>query len=241
VPRKRALYVTAKNLQVYAASMAEIILNPEKYGYIPCPTCHGYGEPLKDPGIPVCGRCQGKGTIHGQYGWTTCRECHGLGTLRVDTKCPDCRGHGVVLKSNAETEKVEHYDIVVEQKKQDYAVSAGGENYLLHNANDAVKAVRLLWELGVFDRVLGHSQDSSIETKDLTAPFADQEWDAGTVELQRLSEPGVKYISRSRREQFQAKQREQQQREQMGVTEQEMKELQKHAPKIRRRTPESLS
>ena len=42
----------------------EIMLNPEKFGYIQCPHCNGYGWSLKDPeGVNICIRCGGSGLI----------------------------------------------------------------------------------------------------------------------------------------------------------------------------------
>ena len=42
----------------------EIMLNPEKFGYIQCPHCSGYGSSLKDPeGVNICKRCGGSGFI----------------------------------------------------------------------------------------------------------------------------------------------------------------------------------
>ena len=42
----------------------EIMLDPEKFGYIQCPHCSGYGSSLKDPeGVNICKRCGGSGLI----------------------------------------------------------------------------------------------------------------------------------------------------------------------------------
>ena len=42
----------------------EIMLDPEKFGYMQCPHCHGYGSSLKDPeGVNICTRCGGSGLI----------------------------------------------------------------------------------------------------------------------------------------------------------------------------------
>ena len=42
----------------------EIMLNPEKYGYMECPHCKGYGSSLKDPeGVDTCTMCLGTGLI----------------------------------------------------------------------------------------------------------------------------------------------------------------------------------
>ena len=36
----------------------EIMLNPEKFEYMQCPHCNGYGSSLKDPeGVNICTRC----------------------------------------------------------------------------------------------------------------------------------------------------------------------------------------
>ncbi len=40
------------------------MLNPEKFGYIQCPHCNGYGSSLEDPeGVNICTRCGGSGLI----------------------------------------------------------------------------------------------------------------------------------------------------------------------------------
>ena len=42
----------------------EIMMNPEKYGYVQCPHCNGYGSSLKDPvGVNQCTRCNGLGLV----------------------------------------------------------------------------------------------------------------------------------------------------------------------------------
>ena len=42
----------------------EIMLNPEKFGYMQCPHCNGYGLSLKDPErVNICTRCDGLGLI----------------------------------------------------------------------------------------------------------------------------------------------------------------------------------
>ncbi|MBU0496695.1 MAG: hypothetical protein KKG04_01910 [Candidatus Thermoplasmatota archaeon] len=41
-----------------------IMMNPQKYGYVECPHCHGYGSSLKDSeGINRCTCCGGSGLI----------------------------------------------------------------------------------------------------------------------------------------------------------------------------------
>jgi DnaJ-class molecular chaperone len=42
----------------------DIMLDPQKYGYIECPHCNGYGSSLKDPdGVDTCTKCNGWGVI----------------------------------------------------------------------------------------------------------------------------------------------------------------------------------
>jgi DnaJ-class molecular chaperone len=42
----------------------EIMLNSEKYCYIQCSHCNGYGSSLKDPeGVDKCTRCHGLGLV----------------------------------------------------------------------------------------------------------------------------------------------------------------------------------
>jgi DnaJ-class molecular chaperone len=42
----------------------EIMLNPEKFGYMKCPHCNGYGSSLKDPeGVNRCTKCSGSGLV----------------------------------------------------------------------------------------------------------------------------------------------------------------------------------
>jgi DnaJ-class molecular chaperone len=42
----------------------EIMLNPEKFGYMQCPHCNGYGSSLKDiEEVDICTRCGGSGLI----------------------------------------------------------------------------------------------------------------------------------------------------------------------------------
>ena len=42
----------------------EIMLDPEKFGYMQCPHYNGYGSSLKDPeGVNICKRCGGSGFI----------------------------------------------------------------------------------------------------------------------------------------------------------------------------------
>ncbi len=42
----------------------EIMLNPEKFGYMQCPHYNGYGSSLKDPeGVNICTKCDGSGLI----------------------------------------------------------------------------------------------------------------------------------------------------------------------------------
>jgi DnaJ-class molecular chaperone len=42
----------------------EIMMNPDKYGYIEYPHCNGYGSSPKDPeGVNRCTRCDGTGLI----------------------------------------------------------------------------------------------------------------------------------------------------------------------------------
>ena len=42
----------------------ELMLNPEKFGYMQCPHCNGYGSSLKDPeGVNICTKCGGWGLI----------------------------------------------------------------------------------------------------------------------------------------------------------------------------------
>ena len=45
-------------------TMAEIMLDPGKYGYKQCPHCNGYGSSLKDPdGVDTCTVCHGSGLV----------------------------------------------------------------------------------------------------------------------------------------------------------------------------------
>lgn len=52
----------------------EQMMDPEKYGLVECPHCHGYGSSLKDPeGVNTCTRCGGSGLVKkpedtGRYG-----------------------------------------------------------------------------------------------------------------------------------------------------------------------------
>ena len=42
----------------------EIMMNPEKYGYVQCEHCNGYGSSFKDPvGVNQCTRCNGLGLV----------------------------------------------------------------------------------------------------------------------------------------------------------------------------------
>lgn len=42
----------------------EIMMNPDKYGYIECPHCNGYGSSFKDPeGVNRCSKCNGDGLV----------------------------------------------------------------------------------------------------------------------------------------------------------------------------------
>ncbi|MHA2279201.1 MAG: hypothetical protein ACXAC2_25760 [Candidatus Kariarchaeaceae archaeon] len=42
----------------------EIMLNPEKFGYMQSPHCNGYGLSLKDPeGVNICTKCGVSGLI----------------------------------------------------------------------------------------------------------------------------------------------------------------------------------
>ena len=42
----------------------DIMLNPEKFGYMQCPNCNGYGSSFKDPkGLNICTRCGDSGLI----------------------------------------------------------------------------------------------------------------------------------------------------------------------------------
>jgi DnaJ-class molecular chaperone len=42
----------------------EIMLNAEKFRYMHCPHCNGYGSSLKDPeGVNICLTCGGSGLI----------------------------------------------------------------------------------------------------------------------------------------------------------------------------------
>lgn len=45
----------------------EIMLDPQKHGYIECPHCNGYGSALKDPdGVDTCTMCDGWGLVKGE-------------------------------------------------------------------------------------------------------------------------------------------------------------------------------
>jgi DnaJ-class molecular chaperone len=42
----------------------EIMMNPEKYGFMQCKHCNGYGSSLKDPeGVNTCTKCGGSGLV----------------------------------------------------------------------------------------------------------------------------------------------------------------------------------
>lgn len=42
----------------------DIMMNPEKFGYIECPHCNGFGSSFKDPeDINVCTQCHGTGLV----------------------------------------------------------------------------------------------------------------------------------------------------------------------------------
>ena len=45
----------------------EAMFNPEKYGYIECEHCNGYGSSLQDPpGVDRCTVCGGSGLVKGE-------------------------------------------------------------------------------------------------------------------------------------------------------------------------------
>ena len=68
---------------------------------VKCEKCNGYGTADGKP-APVCPRCHGTGYVNVQRGFfamqTPCPECNGLGH-KIDKKCSDCDGAGVVRKS----------------------------------------------------------------------------------------------------------------------------------------------
>jgi DnaJ-class molecular chaperone len=40
----------------------EVMCNPEKYGYVECPNCNGYGSSLYEKNS-VCNMCKGSGLV----------------------------------------------------------------------------------------------------------------------------------------------------------------------------------
>lgn len=68
---------------------------------VKCEKCNGYGT-TDGKQAPVCPRCHGSGYVNVQRGFfamqTPCPECNGLGH-KIDKKCSDCDGAGVVHKN----------------------------------------------------------------------------------------------------------------------------------------------
>lgn len=68
---------------------------------VKCEKCNGYGT-ADGKQAPVCPRCHGSGYVNVQRGFfamqTPCPECNGLGH-KIDKKCSDCDGAGVVHKN----------------------------------------------------------------------------------------------------------------------------------------------
>lgn len=68
---------------------------------VKCEKCNGYGTADGKP-APTCSRCHGTGYVNVQRGFfamqAPCPECNGLGH-KIDKKCQDCDGAGVVHKN----------------------------------------------------------------------------------------------------------------------------------------------
>ena len=68
---------------------------------VKCEKCNGYGT-ADGKQAPVCPRCHGSGYVNVQRGFfamqTPCPECNGLGH-KIDKKCSDCDGAGIVHKN----------------------------------------------------------------------------------------------------------------------------------------------
>lgn len=68
---------------------------------VKCEKCNGYGTADGKP-APTCSRCHGTGYVNVQRGFfamqTPCPECNGLGH-KIDKKCSDCDGSGVIHKN----------------------------------------------------------------------------------------------------------------------------------------------
>ncbi len=68
---------------------------------VKCDKCNGYGTADGKP-APTCARCHGTGYVNVQRGFfamqTPCPECNGLGH-KIDKKCSDCDGSGVIHKN----------------------------------------------------------------------------------------------------------------------------------------------
>lgn len=67
---------------------------------VKCEKCHGFGTDDGKP-APTCSTCHGSGFVRTQQGFFAmerpCPECGGLGH-KIDKKCTDCDGQGVVHK-----------------------------------------------------------------------------------------------------------------------------------------------
>lgn len=68
---------------------------------VKCEKCHGFGT-ADGKQAPACPRCHGTGYVNVQRGFfamqTPCPECNGLGH-KIDKKCSECDGTGVVHKN----------------------------------------------------------------------------------------------------------------------------------------------
>jgi DnaJ-class molecular chaperone len=56
--------MTIKNKDL--SEQIDITVNPEKYGYMECPDCDGYGGTIRNSDIAlqeICGECGGDGVI----------------------------------------------------------------------------------------------------------------------------------------------------------------------------------
>lgn len=174
---KRILCLTASELRTTAATMAQVILDPEKYGYKPCDKCNGYGNSL---------------LVEGEK----CTFCNGFGVVPKADPHTEHRHKKPTIRFKKTTTG---YQIWTEGVHTGFAPES---RYTSADEAEAYRIIETLWEMGTFEQVIGEDGIFHTPPKDITAPFKDKAYMDARREFLNIHRPEMKYVSQERRQKF---------------------------------------